>query len=577
MDNQTFETLLNALRTEAKDTFNLADRARLAQYRHLAHTYIVYRQLSQAPQLLAEAYRAAGIKPPTGQQNSPSFRPFLRLIYGIDVVSPVMNNTLTGYSAVLGQLDEEYLRNEGFYAVDPVVRLAAYIEKQGGITAMHEAAKAAGDLSQSAADPIQPSPAVTKRKRDAVLAQQQANGELAKRRLHTLAHTQVPPIAEFKPQQPLQVDDQRLVALIARVEADGTIKVLASTHAGDAINAVAANIKAKEYGGVSPALAVLAETVSLQAFPAHAKPKGAEGHAAWRDRVFYDRVTSAKAADKAATSGEPQTTPRRLMFCAKSQSLVMSNKGRSRGVTIIAKPKAMQMPTGDQYLMTRQRWDLEQLVTDGKIELLRAKTDDRLLPVAGQLHSHVLELENMGTGETQRLYFYARGRSRDNAANNWQGMANTNTATFKAEWSATVTTSFFETLREKHFDLFFNTLGRNTQAKRENNRETNLTVAKDQLTLDFNQQTVGDTPTVSVPFSAKLATGADSLVYRFRAKDLAPVFYNLSEVAATGPITLKGNADAVLITFSTNVAAYVIAIPTICRTQPANTIFKKAL
>lgn len=297
MDNQTFETLLNALRTEAKDTFNLADRARLAQYRHLAHTYIVYRQLSQAPQLLAEAYRAAGIKPPVANQNSINFRPFLRLIYGIDIVSPVMNNTLTRYSAVLGQLDEEYLRNEGYYAVDPVVRLAAYIEKQGGITAIHEAAKGTGlDVPQQQdGNDTEILPAATKRKRDAVLAQQQATAELAKRRIQQLAHTQLQPIAEFKPARPIPHNDQKLVALIARIEADGSLKVLASSHAEDAVNAVAAHATAKEFGGVSPALAVLAETVSLQAFPAHAKPKGADGHAAWRDGVFYDRVSSAKA------------------------------------------------------------------------------------------------------------------------------------------------------------------------------------------------------------------------------------------------------------------------------------------
>ena len=89
---------------------------------------------------------------------------------------------------------------------------------------------------------------MTKRKRDAVLAQQQANGELAKQRLHTLAHTQLPPIAQFKPTQSIAHNDQKLVALIARIEADGTLKVLASSAAADAINAVAANIKAKEFG-----------------------------------------------------------------------------------------------------------------------------------------------------------------------------------------------------------------------------------------------------------------------------------------------------------------------------------------
>jgi hypothetical protein len=574
MDNQTFETLLNTLRTEATATYNLADNARLAQYRHLANTLIVYRQLSRAPQQLDAAYRAAGIDYCKVPQNSVNYRPFLRLIYAMMNVTPYLSNKLGRWSAVLGQLDEAYLQNQPYYDVDPISRLAAYIEKQGGITAMHEAAKGTADLSQSAADPVQPSPAVTKRKRDAVLAKQQATAELAKRRLNQFSHSQLPPIAEFKPTQPIAHDDQKLVALIARIEADGTIKVFASSAAADAINAVAANVKAKEFGGVSPALAVLAETVSLQAFPAHAKPKGAEGHAAWRDRVFYDRVTSAKAADKANTSGEPQTTARRLLLCGKTNSILLSNMRRSRGVTIVAKPNAMQLPAVDTYLKTRDRWSLEELVAGGQIELLRAKSDNRLLPVDGKLHSHVLELENMGTGETQRLYFYQKGRARDNAANNWQGSMNS-TATFKAEWTAPVTTGLFEELRERHLDEWFSTLGRNTQMLRENNRVTNLVVTKDTLSVDYNTQTICDTPAVTVPFAAKLQTAATSLAYSFRYKDLAPVFYNLAGVAAASAINIKGNTDAMLITFNTNVAAYTIAIPTLCNSAPVNTIFKK--
>jgi hypothetical protein len=573
MDAQIFENLLDQLRTEAINTFRLTDKARLAQYRHLAHTYIVHRQLSQAPQLLAAAYRAAGITPPATQANAANFRPFLRLIYGIDVVSPTMNNTLTRYSAVLGQIDHAYTEREQYFAADPIPRLAAYIEQQGGITAMHEAAKAAGDLSQSSSDPVQPSPAVTKRKRDAVLAQQQTNGELAKKRLHTLAHSQLPPITEFKPTQPIAHNDQKLVALLARIDADGTIKVLASSCAADAINAVAANIKAKEFGGVSPALAVLAETVSLQAFPAHAKPKGAEGHAAWRDRVFYDRASSAKAADKANTSGEPQTTPRRLLLCAKTNSVLLSNMRRSRGVTIVAKPSAMQLPAEDTYLKTRDRWRLEDMVAGGELELMRAKSENRLLPVDGKLHSHILELENMGTSETHRLYFYEKGRERDNATNNWQGTIKTNS--FKAEWSATVTTEFFATLHEQHLDRWFRTLGRNSQIKRENNHATQLVVTADQLTLDYNQQTIGETPAINLPFAAKLHKASTSLTYSFRHKDIAPVFYNLADAATTSAISIKGNTDAMLITFNTSVAAYTIAIPTLCNAAPVNTIFKK--
>lgn len=577
MDNQTFETLLNALRTEANDTYSLADKARITQYRHLANTLMVYRQLSQAPQLLAAAYRAAGIDHSKTLQNRTNYRPFLRLIYSMMDVSPYLSNKLGRWSAVLGLLDEAYLANQPYYDAEPVPRLAAYIEQQGGITAMHETVKHNGDddTSKDAADPAKLSPAVTQRKRDSVLAKQQATAALAKRRINQFSHTQLPPIAEFKPTQPIAHNDQKLVALIARIEADGTLKVLASSAAADAINAVAANVKAKEFGGVSPALAALAEIVSLQAFPAHSKPKGSDGHAAWRDRVFYDRASSAKAVDKANTSGEPQTTPRRLMLCAKTNSILLSNMRRSRGVTIVAKPNAMQLPAVDTYLKTRDRWSLEEMIAGGEIELMRAKSDNRLLPVDGQLHSHVLELENMGTGQTQRLYFYEKGRSRDNAVNNWQGMANTNAATFKAEWSATVTTAFFETLREKHLDEWFSTLGKNTQMLRENNRVTNLVVTKDTLSVDYNTQTICDTPAVTVPFAAKLLTAATSLAYSLRYKDLAPVFYNLADAAATSAINIKGNADAMLITFNTNVAVYTIAIPTLCNAAPVNTIFKK--
>lgn len=390
-----------------------------------------------------------------------------------------------------------------------------------------------------------------------------------------MAHTQLPPIAEFKSQQPLQVDDQRLVALIARVDADGTIKVLASSCSADAVNAVAANLNAKEFGGVSPALAVLAETVSLQAFPAHAKPAGAEGHAAWRDRVFYDRVTSAKAADKANTSGEPQTTPRRLLLCGKTNSILLSNMRRSRGVTIVAKPKNMQLPAGDTYLKTRDRWRLEEMVAGDEIELMRAKSDNCLLPVDGKLHSHVLEIENTGTGEVKPFYFYEKGRARDHATNNWQGTIAP--STFKAEWTATVTTAFFATLREQHLDRWFRTLGRNTQLKRENNHAAQLVVTANQLAIDFNQQTIGDTPAVTVPIAAKLHNAATSLTYSFRYKDVAPVFYNLADAATTSAISIKGNTDAMLITFNTSVAAYIIALPTQCVAVPFNTIFKKAL
>ena len=573
MEPSEFNTQLNELRNEAQATHTLNDHARIAQYRTLARVYLVYRDLSQSPQLLAEAYRAAGIAVPSAQQNSPSFRPFLRLIYDIVEVSPYMNNKLTRWSAVLGQLDQEYGQRSEYFGADPIPRLASYIEQQGGLSAMHDQAKSKGDVREPTVAEVALTPSVAKRKVSAVLAKSQANAELAKRRLHVLAKTTHNAVASFTPKLPLQTHADNLVAMIGRVEPNGSVTVLVSSHAAEAVNAVAANADGKEYGGLPPALAVLSETVSLQRFPDSAKP-AADKRKAWRDRVFYDTASSAKAAAKLAASGVPQTTPRRLMLCGASNTVVLSNMRRERGVTIVSKPTAMALPNnGDFYLKTGHRWDVEQLVASGEIELWNAEPCNQLRPVDGALHSHALDLRNGATDQHKRLYFYRRGRENDNAANNWQGAIDC--TTFKPDWTASVTALFFAELRVQHFETWMATLGRDKQLLRENNREHKLILTKEKFLLEFNSQTHGKTPDVPMAIAATLAKGAQCFTYSYRSKDIAPVFYNLSDVAATSQITLKGNADALLISFSTTVAAYTIAIPTTVEHVPANTIFRK--
>lgn len=563
MDRKTLLGKLQDLRLSAVESNRLSEIGRKHLYKTLACIYFVHSDFMQNdPKYLDQLYAKAGIVTTGEKSNQVNYRPFLRLVWDQKVVSGSQNNRLTHWSSVLRQLDARYLENPGYFGeIDREARMASYIDERGGVTAMLLGSTTSGETQP---DATKPKPSEARK----IVEKQQATEAVAERRLEILASTSAPAIASVTPSETVRSDENRLIALIGRLEADGSIKLLGSTNDTDAIKAVAAHALRKDYRLVSPALRQIGEMMSTQMFPQVGRPRGAAQQKAWRDRIYYDQGKG--------KADEPMTSPRRLMLRGKKGDMLFSCMRRERSVVVICKPNTKLAPKGmNIYLQTAVRGHIEDAMTNGSFELMRAKPVERLQAVSGKPHTHVLTMQDTALNKTRILYFYEQGRKQDNAENNWQ--ASFRADLFVPDWTAAVDGEWLAKFRAEHLDEWFVTLGRNTQIKRENNYYFGVGVTPGQFTLRYNIDGSGDAPVHAMPFKADIRQGK-KWGCDVRSKDLAPVLYNLADMPLVGKAEISGNADALVVKFTTAMGQYVIAVPTIRdKSAPASKLFTKEL
>lgn len=549
MDRKTLLGKLQDLRLSAVESNRLSEIGRKHLYKTLACIYFVHRDFMQNdPKYLDQLYAKAGIITTGEKSNQINYRPFLRLVWDQKAVSGAMNNRLTHWSHVLRQLDERYLENPGYFGeIDREARMASYIDERGGVTAM---LLGSNPSSGEQPDGAKPKPSETRK----IVEKQQATEAVAERRLEILASTSAPAIASVTPAETVRSDENRLIALIGRLEADGSIKLLGSTNDTDAIKAVAAHALRKDYRLVSPALRQIGEIIVTQMFPQVARPRGVAQQKAWRDRIYYDQGKG--------KADEPMTSPRRLMLRGKKGDVLYSCMRRERSVVVICKPTDKLAPRGTNiYLQTSVRGHIEDALSNGSFELMRSKPADRLQSVSGKPHTHVLSMQDTALNKTRTLYFYEQGRKQDNAENNWQ--ASFRADLFKPSWSMAVDADWLIKLRAEHLDEWFVTLGRNTQLKRENNFFFGVSVTTSQFSLRYNIDATGDAPVHTMPAKPKMLAAGKTHECKIRSKDIAPVLYNLADMPLMGTAEFSGNADAMVIKFKTTMGEYLIAVPTL--------------
>lgn len=565
MDRTSLLAKLQELRITALESHRLTEIGRRHLYLTLARIYFVHREFTQADsKYLDQLYNQAGIVTTGGQSNEVNYRPFLRLVWDQTVVDGAMNNRLTHWSKVLRQLDARYLENPGYFAeIDREQRMASYIDECGGVTAMVERANGVVGAPEFKQDVVKTKPSEARK----IVERQKVAEVVAERHIQLLSSTSAPAIATVAPTATMRHDGNKLVALIGRLEADGTVKLLGSTNDTDAINMVAARALNNDLRFVSPALRQLLEIISLSRFPQVAKPKGQAQQRAWRDRIFYDQGKGKK--------DEPMTSPRRLLLRGKSGDMLLSCMRRERSVVVICEPSHKLAPKGQNiYLQTALRSHLEDALADGSMELMSSQPETSLEAVQGKAHTHVLHTQNATLGKTRALYFYEQGRKQDNADNNWQ--ADFSVAQFKPDWTAKVDSAWLSALRAGFLDKWFATLGKSKQIKRENNYTFQLSAAAKALTLRYNMDDSGVAPEHAMPVAISFPDSRKKRDVVVRSKDLAPVLYNLADLVIKDGVEISGNADAIVFKFATSMGRYVVAVPTVhANGASASILFKK--
>ena len=557
---QLAEKLAN-LRAAATQTHQLNEGARVSLYRTLAATYLLWRDFSQDPEYLEEQYRASHIDYVYRDSNEIQFRPFLRLTFQYETVDGYINNKLTQWQHVLRRLDAHYCENQSQMASNPVGHLIAFIEDCGGLTNM--AANGGKGVSETeVAERVKPSLA------RAIVERQISADAIAKRRMEMLKDSKhLPCFASVAADASVRANADGFVAVFAKRAADGSLMLIGSTADSAAINMVAAHALKNTSSLVSKSLRVLGEVIGIQRFPEIGKPNGKTQQRDMRDKVLYDQIGTVKV--EGSSKKQARLSARRLLVRGNTGEVILSSMRVERAVTIICEP-AIKL-VGKQhnvYLKTNERGFIENAQALGEFDLLRAEPHDKLAAVDGELFTHTLAVRNVATDKSNTLHLYALGREQDDATNNWQG--GFNKRLYKPTWKAVVGSDWFQQLRTSWLDEWQSTLGRNKQLKRENNRAFGIRVNAKSLTVRFNDDGSGKAPSRSFPVSPSFVAGDTRYACSVRAKDIAPVLYNIADMSATGDIELSGNNDAVVLTFATAMGRFTVAVPTIRSTEDGN-------
>ena len=203
--SKNLQKQLDELRIQALESKRLNDSTRQHLYKTIASAYVAWRDFSKDETFLEKQYKKAGITYRATNSNTPLFRPFIRLIFDIPSGTPYYNNKVGHWSSVLNRLHEEYEQTPEVYQHNAVHKLAAFIDREGGITNI--VANDAEPDNQNDAAKIGPA---EQRKLANDLTKNNALADFAK---ELLKNDEIKPLGKADAKQTLRTDENELVVL----------------------------------------------------------------------------------------------------------------------------------------------------------------------------------------------------------------------------------------------------------------------------------------------------------------------------------------------------------------------------
>ena len=528
--------------------------------------------------LLEKEYKKAGIKSKSRSDNRVNFVPFIKLIFGIKNPTGSEQNKATHWASVLRALDDDFSKRPHYYQTKPETKLVDLIEARGGTT---EIVKKDEEPQQSDDDDIAYKPPSKKELDDTARA-------VARHRMEQLVSNAPKAIAVAdKMVKRVSVNENGLVAFIGKRTASGKIELIATTADPAALQVVAVSSLRDYSEDIDQSLRTLAEAIHTQTFPQLGKPTNKEQEKVWRRVVETHETTASKMklvkdkkTGKSSYKREKLTNPRRLLILGDRNQIVYGRMRESAAAVTILKPKLTLVDDRAVLLKTEERRIFEQAILDGSLAVYRATPTDKLTPVVRKQNQkgYDLLLENSATKKTRTAHFYEYQSELGKSATNFQPIFNPK-KDYKPTWSFSVAQDWFQDLRAKWLDRWFETLGKDTRILRSDSKVFELKVKSTQVQIRFeiDDPKYADKHPVSIP-KAKMI-GATSQAILVASLDLAPILYNLSEIAVKGEILVSGNAHALVFAFATDMGEFTIAMPAMRKEKkdftPDSTHFSK--
>lgn len=539
---ESLKKSLDRLIGQADQQIQLYESSIQTLYLTLGEVYLWWREARRIEGFLDELYSAQGLVQRGSEEN---FTRLVRLIWQMDWSGPEAPK-LQNWARGLRGLDHEYETNKDAYQVkDAHEKIRQFFNAKGGVGAVGRIVSPLQDTDEQVASN---GPKATKPKKK---SEQDALSERQVRSKHIelgerYFSSELPYIKNIVSKvKGIHTTRKGYAVALVRKAADGRLEILSVTSNDSIVHDAIVETYKRNDDALPPILRTITETIKTQTLPIQFE----------KHRQLMNDLTHVLGSD-----GKTKLrTVKRLLLRPKSKDILLSECRTDCSVVTVVTPnkfpsniteaitlRAVNHKYIEQNML--QTRDLCFYTTQTKqIE----KLEDESLKA-----SHRLQTKNTVTDRIHNIYFYPLSSQ----ANESKHQADINHAQLgKPTWTATVNKEWIEDLHSICVSNWLREFG--SQWNRDRHKQVLLSLSKSfEVSYDGTRGHYTKTEN-SIP-APKVNRHSRPINIHFRSKDIFTVLNSLSQQSFEGEVDFAANENILTISYKTNHASYVIAIPT---------------
>lgn len=532
--------LLDKLRGDADDQTQLYESSIQKLYRTLGEAYLWWREARGFDGFLDEVYAERNLVQRGQEEN---FTRLVRLIWQLDWNGHEAPK-LQKWARALRGLHHEYETNRDAYQVqDPQEKIRQFFSAMGGIGAVGNIVSPLQQTDEEFASSKQKSSLTKKSDQDKLNEQQIIGKHIA---LGERFFADEPPYIKniVSKDKKLDVTRKGYAVALVRKAAHGSYDILSVTNNDEIVHDTIVETYKRNDDALPQVLRTLSETIATQTLPIQLE----------KHRQNLNDVTDVLGSD-----GKTRLRAvKRLLLRPKTKDILLSECRIGCSVVTVVKPKKFPSNVSESITLraVNHKYIEQNMIQQRDLCFFTTLTKQIDQADATLKASHVLRTKNTVTDKIHSLYFYKLSSqtegSKPQADINYEGLG-------APTWLATVSKDWIHDLNSVCVANWLREFG--YQLNRDRHKQVMLHLSKTfEISYDGTRGHYTKTET-NIP-KPTVDRGSNALALHVRSKDIFTVLNALAQQAIEGDIKLAANEHVFTISYRTNHASYLIAVPT---------------
>jgi hypothetical protein len=547
-------TALDTLIGDADEQTQMHERAQQRLYLTLGGAYLWWREARKFDGFLEELYEERRLVHRGSEEN---FTRLVRLVWqlGWDGMTPKLQN----WARALRGLHHEYETNKAAYQVqNPQDKVRQFFQAMGGIGAVGDIVSPLQMTDEEIASAKAKTSPSKKTKLD-ILSEQQIR----------VKHIELGEVF-FASEDPyiksivgkgnkLDVTRKGYAVALVKKSANGSYDLLSVTNNDDIVHQTIVETYKRNDDALPEVLRTLSETIATQTLPIQFE----------KHRQKLNDLTDVLGSD-----GKTKLrTFKRLLLRPTTKDILLSECRTDCSVVTLVKPN--KFPSNVAECLTLRAVNhryIEQNMVQIRNLCFYTTLTKKLETVTdeGFKASHRLQTKNTVTDKIHNLYFYKLSSQTDGS----KPQAEINFATLGAPtWLASVSREWVQDLNSVCVSNWLREFG--SQWNRDRHKQVMFHLAKT-IEISYDGTRGSYTKTEKNIPKPTVDSVSKEMAFHVRSKDIFTVLNALAQQAIEGEVKLAANEHVFTISYKTNHASYVIAVPTCNDLGQLNTTAFKA-